>query len=168
MRAVEMRVTPVVVPAAGVAALIAWALRDHADHLPSGDVVKRSLAALGGSGHHGPGGGEVGAPAVAGDALASYTGLTVFALHVLMVAVAAAGYGMRRWSRQSVVDSGGVRVRLMFAAAIAVVSALVTAGMAAVLLGTAISSTATLAASITVLQYSFVLAIVFSATFGLP
>lgn len=160
-----MRVTPVIVPAAAVAALIAWALRDHADQLPSADVVKRSLAALGGAGNHGSGGGDVGAPAVTGDALASYAGLAVFALHVLMVTVAAAGYGTRRWSR---VDSGGVVARLMFAGSVAVVSALVTAGMAAVLLGTAISSTATLAASITVLQYSFVLAIVFSATFGLP
>lgn len=168
MEAARLRVTPVVVPAAGVAALIAWALRDHAEFLPSGDQVRRSLSALGASGHHGAGGGYAGPPAVAGDALASYAGLTAFALHLLMIAVAAAGYGMRRWSRRSAVDGRGVLVRLTFAGSIAVVSALVTAGMAAVLLGTAITSTATLAASITVLQYSFVLVIALSAAFGVP
>ncbi|MDQ3577425.1 MAG: hypothetical protein M3443_07445 [Actinomycetota bacterium] len=168
MEATGLRMTPVVVPAAGVAALIAWSLRDHAEFLPSGDLVRRSLAALGASGHHGTGSGYGDPPAVAGEALASYAGLTVFALHVLMIAVAAAGYGMRRWNRWSTVDSPGVLVRLTFACAVAVVSAVVTAGMATVLLGTAISSTATLATSITVLQNSFVLVRVFSMAFGVP
>ncbi len=168
MRATELRVAPVVVPAAGVAALIAWALRDHADDLPSADLIRRSLSALGTSGHHGAGGGTVAAPPVAGDALANYAGLTVFALHVLMIAVAGAGYVLHRLFRRSVVDGGGVLARLTFAGTIAVVSALVTAGMAALLLGAAISSTATLAASMTVLQYSFVLVVVFSAALGVP
>jgi hypothetical protein len=168
MEATGLRVTPVVVPAVGVAALIAWVLRDRAEFLPSGDLVGRSLSALGASGHHGTGSGNGGPPAVAGDAVASYAGLTAFALHVLMIALAAAGYGMRRWSRRSTVDGQGVLARLTFAGAVAIVAALVTAAMAAVLLGTAISSTATLAASLTVLQYSFVLVVVFSAAFGVP
>lgn len=168
MEATRLRVTPMAVPAAGVAALIAWALRDHAEFLPSGDPVRRSLSALGTSGHHGAGAANAGPPTVAGDALASYAGLTAFALHVLLIAVAAVAYGTRRWLRSSTVDGDGFLVRLTFAGSVAVVSALVTAAMAAVLLGTAISSTATLAASATVLQYSFVLVIVFSAAFGVP
>jgi hypothetical protein len=165
MEATGLRVTPVVVYAAGVAALIAWVLRDRAEFLPSGDVIRRSMSV---SGHHGSGGGFVAPAAVAGDPLASYAGLAAFALHALMIAVAVAGFGLRRWSRRSTVDGGGVLVRLVFAGSVAVVAALVTAGMAATLLGAAISSTATLAASITVLQYSFVLVIAFSAAFGVP
>jgi hypothetical protein len=167
MEATGLRVTPVVVYAAGVAALIAWVLRDRAEFLPSGEVIRRSMAASGASGHHGAGG-FVAPAAVAGDPLANYAGLAAFALHALMIAVAVAGFGMRRWSRRSAVDSGGVLVRLVFAGSVAVVAALVTAAMAATLLGAAISSTATLAASITVLQYSFVLVIAFSAAFGVP
>jgi hypothetical protein len=165
MEATGLRVTPVVVYAAGVAALIAWVLRDRAEFLPSGDVIRRSMSV---SGHHGTGGGFVAPAAVAGDPLASYAGLAAFALHALMIAVAVAGFGMRRWSLRSTVDGGGVLVRLVFAGSVAVVAALVTAAMAAMLLGAAISSTATLAASITVLQYSFVLVIAFSAAFGVP
>ncbi len=127
MEATGLRVTPVVVYAAGVAALIAWVLRDRAEFLPSGDVIRRSMSV---SGHHGAGGGFVAPAAVAGDPLASYAGLAAFALHALMIAVAVAGFGMRRWSRRSTVDGGGVLVRLVFAGSVAVVAALVTAGMA--------------------------------------
>lgn len=162
-----LRVTPVVVYAAGVAALIAWVLRDHAEYLPSGDVIRRSMSALAAGGHHG-GGGFVAPPAVAGNALASYAGLTAFALHALLLVVAVAGFAMRRWTRRSTVDGDGVLVRLVFAGSVAVVAALVTAVMAGMLLGAAISPTATFAASITVLQYSFVLVIAFSAAFGVP
>lgn len=166
--ATGLRVTPVVVQAVGIAALIAWALRDHAEFLPSGDVIRRSMSAAGASGHHGVGGGFVAPAAVAGDPLASYAGLTAFALHVLMIAVAVAGFAMRHWTRRSAVDGRGVLVRLTFAGSVAVVSALVTAAMAAMLLGAAISAAATLAASLTVLQYSFALVIVFSTAFGVP
>lgn len=162
-----LRLTPVVLQAAGVAALIAWALRDHAEYLPSGEVIRRSMSALSAGGHHG-GGTFVAPAAVAGNSLASYAGLAAFALHALMIVVAVAGIALRRWTRGSTVDGGGVVVRLVFAGSVAVVAALVTAVMAAVLLGTAISSAATLAASITVLQYSFVLVIAFSAAFGVP
>lgn len=166
-RMTGLRVTPVVVYAAGVAAVIAWALRDRAEFLPSDDVIRRSMSAVASPGHHGAGGFEA-PPAVAGDSLASYAGLTAFALHALMIAVAVAGFAMRHWTRRSTVDGNGVLVRLVFAGAVAVVAALVTAVMATMLLGAAISSTATLAASITVLQYSFVLVIAFSAAFGVP
>lgn len=166
-RASGLRVTPVVLQAVGVAALIAWALRANAEYLPSDNAIRRSMSALGAGGHHG-GGEFVAPPAVAGNALASYAGLTAFALHALMIAVAVAGFAMRHWTRRSTVDGNGVLVRVVFAGSVAVVAALVTAGMAVVLLGAAISSTATLAASITVLQYSFVLVIAFSAAFGVP
>jgi hypothetical protein len=163
----SLRLTPVVLQAAGVAALIAWALRDNAEYLPSGEVIRRSMSALSSGGHHG-GGTFVAPAAVAGNSLASYAGLAAFALHALMIAVAVAGIAVRRWIRSSTVDGGGVVVRLVFAGSVAAVAALTTAVMATVLLGPAISSTATLAASITVLQFSFVLVLAFSVAFGVP
>lgn len=167
VHATGLRVTPLVVTAAGVGALIAWALRDNVEPPRGGDLVSRSLAAAQAAGHHGSAG-EATPPTVTGEALASYAGLTAFAMHALMVVVALGSHGLRRWVRQSVVDSRAALVRLSFAGGVAVVSALVTAGMAAVLLGTAISATATVAASVTVLKYSFVVAAASFAVFGVP
>lgn len=165
-RATAPRMTPVVVFAAGVAALIAWTLRDRAAFLPNGNATRSALAS--GTGHHPGGGGSSAPPPVAGDALANYAGLAALALHALIVVVAVVAYAVRRVPRRSAVDAHGVLPRLVFAGTVAVMSALVTAWMAAILLGTAISPGATLAAALTVLQYSFVLVVVFTVVLGLP
>jgi len=106
-------------------------------------------------------------PAVTGDALANYVGLAVVALHLMLVGVTVAAWGSRRWFLPSVVDTHRVLVRVAFAASVAFVSALATIGTAG-LLGSAITFTATVAASVTVLRYSFVLVLVSLAVLDLP
>lgn len=160
------RTTPAAVLAAGLAALIAWALRDHAEYLPSGGVAPRLAPAPG----HGHGGGEVyqSPPPVAGEALANYMGLAMVALHVMLVAVVLVACGIRRWSCRPGRRSPGLLARVAFAGAVAVVAASTTLAMAVVLLGAGISFPALLAAAVTVLRYAFVFVIVSSAVLGMP
>jgi hypothetical protein len=146
--------------AAGVAVLIAWALRAHAEFLPSGRPAPRLSPA---SGHgHGGGAGVVEPPPVAGEALAHYAGLTMVALHVVLVGVVVVACGVRRWL------SPGLLARVAFAGAVAVAAALTTLVLAAVLLDAAITFPATLAAAVTVLRYGFVFVIVSSTVLGVP
>jgi hypothetical protein len=152
------RVVPVVVLAAGIAGLIAWALRAHAEFLPSG----REAPHL--SGHSHGTAVYVPPPPVAGEAVANYAGLIMVALHVLLAGVALTAWGVRRWLARP----HGLLAQVVFAGAVSVASALVTVVMAAVLLDTAISSGATVAAAVSVARYAFVLAVVSSTVLGLP
>jgi hypothetical protein len=154
-----------VVLAAAIAAVTAWALRDNAEFLPSGPTVPNLVAA---AGHGHTTGGYVPPPAILGEALANYAGLGMVALHALLIAVIAVAYCLRRVLRRSTVDTNGVLVTVIFAASVAVTSALVAACMATVLLGAAISFTATLTTALIVLRYSFVLTLAVTAVLGLP
>jgi hypothetical protein len=160
-----MRMMPVAVLAAANAALIAWALRAHAEFLPKGRMASHLLMTPG----HGHAGGATDGPppAVTGDPLANYAGLAVVALHLMLVGVAAVTWWSRRWFRPPVVDTRRILVLVTFAAMVAVASALVTIG-AAGLLGSAISFTSTVSASVAVLRYSFVVALISSVVLGMP
>ena len=161
----SVRVRSAGVLATAIAALTSWALRANAEFLPSGRPAPILLA---GSRHGHATGGYTPPPEIHGEALASYAGLGMFALHALMIAVVAVAWCVRRVLRRSTVDSNGVLVAVTFAVSVAVISALIAACMAAVLLGAAISFAATLAAALTVLRYSFVLALAVSVVFGVP
>jgi hypothetical protein len=169
MAATGLRMTPVASLAAANSALIAWALRAHAEFLPPGRTAPHALVASAISAHGHAGGVAVyePPPTVTGDALANYAGLGVAALHLMLVGVVVAAWGSRRWFRPSFVDTHRLLVRVVFAASVAVASALVALGAAA-LLGSAISFTATVSASVTVLRYSFVLVLVSVAVLDLP
>jgi hypothetical protein len=170
MAATGLRMTPVAVLAAANAALIAWALRAHAEFLPKGPTAAHLLMAPATSRHgHADGAAAVAElpPPVTGDALANYAGLAVVALHLMLAGVVVAVWVSRRWFRPSVVDTGRILARMTFAAMVAVASALVTIG-AAGLLGSAISFTSAVSASVTVLRYSFVVALISSIALGMP
>lgn len=169
MAAIEPRMTRVAVVAAVNAVLIAWTLRSSAEFLPDGRTTPHMLIAAASPRHGHADGSPVyePPPAVTGDALANYTGLAVVALHLMLVGVTAAAWGSGRWFRRSFVDAHRVLVWVAFAASVAVVSASVTVVTGA-LLGSAISFTATVSASVTVLRYSFVVALVSLAVLGMP
>jgi di/tricarboxylate transporter len=163
-----MRVTPVAVLVVANAVLISWAIRAHADFLPDGRMAVRVALASAFARHHAGGGAVVEPPpAVAGDALANSAGLAAVAAHLLLVGVVVVSRGSRRWLRSSLVDARRILVLVTFAGVVAVVSALVTTGTAA-LLGSAISSTATVSAAVEVLRYSFAIVLVSLVVLGLP
>jgi hypothetical protein len=158
--AMRLRIVPAVSFAGVAAAVIAWALRDNARFLPY-KVVQRQALVQSSHGHS-----DFVPPApVTGAPLVNYTGLVMLALHLVVAGVLLAAWLVRRVFR---LEPSGVRARLSFAVMISVAAALVTIPVAAVSLGSAILFTATLAAAMTVLQYTFVLGIVGAVIFGVP
>lgn len=156
---VAPRVVPVVTLAVGTAAVVAWALREHARFLPT-EIVPRHALLTGG--HHGSG--FVPPAPVTADPVVNYPGLVMLALHLTAIGVVAAAWCVRRFARA--VDRFAARVS--FAVMGSVVSALVTVPVAAMSLGNAILFTGTIAAAMTVLQYTFVLLVAATALFGVP
>ncbi len=154
------RVVPVVGFAVVTAAVIAWALRDHARFLPTGAFVPRH--ALVTSGHHQA---EYVPPApVTGSAVVNYPGLVVLAVHLTAVGILGAAWLTRRYFR----ETDHFKARFSFAVLGSVLAALVTIPVAAMTLGNAILFTGTVAAAMTVLQYTFVLVVAGTALFGVP
>ena len=156
-----MRVPRAIALAAVLAAVTSWALRDNARYLPTAGARPNPLAASG----HGHGDGYQPPAAITGEALANHVGLGVFALHVLMISVVAVSCLLRR-RHGTTVD--GVAHRIAYSTVVAIVAALVALCMAGILLGGAISLAAGLSAAVTVLRCAFVLALAFSAVFGIP
>ena len=161
--AIGVRMTPVVVFAAATAALMAWTLRDNARYLPTAPAPLPALLMAAGHGH-GAGDGYTPPAPITGDPLVNYVGLAFLALHLMIAAVAAAAWLVRK-SRK---DSQRVGSRLLFALLAAAIAAAVTFPVAAITLGSAIPFTATAAAAGTVLQYGFVLAVAGAALLGVP
>jgi hypothetical protein len=166
MDAARLRVGPVVVFAVGTAAVIAWALRDNARFLPTTVVPLHDLVS--GAHTHGEAAGYVPPAPVTGAPLANYPGLVMLAVHLTAIGIVAAAWSIRRSFRRPDRNVHSVPARLLFAALVALAAALVTLPIAAFTLGTAILLSATLAAAMTVLQYTFVLAIVGAAILGVP
>ncbi|RSM77676.1 hypothetical protein DMH04_34770 [Kibdelosporangium aridum] len=144
--------------AAVTAAVIAWALRDRARFLPTGAFVPRHALAT--NGHHQNG--YLPPAPVTGEAVINYPGLIMLALHLTTIAILAAAWLVRRHVRDQ------VKARLSFAVLGSVLAALVTIPVAAMTLGNAILFTGTVAAAMTVLQYTFVLVVAGTALFGVP
>jgi hypothetical protein len=162
----QLRVVPVVALALGAAALIAWALRDNARFLPKTVVP---LHALGGSSHsHSDTSSYVPPAPVTGDAVVNYPGLILLAVHLVAIGIVVVTWAIRRYYRRTNKSVHSVPARFVFAALVALSAALITLPIAAVSLGNAILFTGTLAAAMTVLQYTFVLGIVGVAIFGVP
>jgi hypothetical protein len=159
MTTARLRVTPVVLVALGAAVVITWALRDNARFLPKAMVSRHALAQMG---DH-PMGYVPPAP-VTGSALVNYPGLIMLAVHLTAIIVALAAVVIRRTHR----NVHSVPARLLFAVLVALAAAVVTLPIAAVALGSAILFSATVTAAMTVLQYTFVLAVAGVAIFGVP
>jgi hypothetical protein len=155
------RVLPVVVFAAVAAGVMAWALRDNARFLPTGFVPRH---ALGSTSHHAGDGAFVQPPPITGVSIVNYPGLIMLAIHLTAVGIVAAAWAIRRAFRGK--DSAAARIA--FAAAGSVAAAVATIPVAAVSLGNAILFTGTLAAAMTVLQYTFVLVVAGTAWLGVP
>ncbi|MFC5102075.1 hypothetical protein [Kibdelosporangium philippinense] len=152
------RVAPALGFAALTAAIIAWALRDHARFLPTGAFVPRH--ALLTNGHHAT---DYVPPApVTGEAVINYPGLIMLAIHLTAAGILAAAWLVRRHVRDQ------VKARLSFAVLGSLTAGLVTIPVAAITLGNAILFTGTLAAAMTVLQYTFVLVVAGTTLFGVP
>ncbi|ONI70837.1 hypothetical protein ALI144C_50525 [Actinosynnema sp. ALI-1.44] len=151
---------PVVLFALTAAAVIAWALRDHARFLPTGAFVPRHALAT--TGHHQND--YLPPPPVTGSAVVNYPGLVILAIHLTAVAILGAAWVVRRYFR----SPGLFSARFSFAVMGSVASAAVTVPVAAITLGNAILFTGTVAAAMTVLQYTFVLVVVGTALFGVP
>lgn len=148
------------------ALLMAWSLRDRAQFLPSGSLAVPVPVPV--SGAHGHGGGANLPAPVIGEPLANYTGLVFFGLHIMLPVALLVAYGVVRLFSRMGRDSESVTARLVFAAVFAVSAALVTPLLATLSLGTAITFANTLAAAVIVAQYTFVLAVVGAALFGVP
>jgi hypothetical protein len=155
------RILPVALFAAVSAAVVSWALRDNARFLPTGFVPRH---AFGPTSHHAGEGAFVPPAPVTADPVVNYPGLVMLAVHLTAIGIVIAAWCVRRYFRQP--DS--VPARLSFAVLAALTTALVTIPVAAMSLGNAILFTGTVAAAMTVLQYTFVLVIVGTALFGVP
>jgi hypothetical protein len=153
------RVLPVAGFAAISAAVIALALRDNARFLPTGFVPRHAFGS-----HHSGEDAFVPPPPVTADPVVNYPGLVMLAIHLTAIGIVLAAWGVRRAFR----SSDGVMARIAFAAAGSVAAGLATIPVAAVSLGNAILFTGTLAAAMTVLQYTFVLVVAGTAVFGVP
>jgi hypothetical protein len=141
----------------GMAVLIAWTLRDRAAYLNAG--APSLLPPLPGGGHH-DGTGDLGSPPppIVRETVANYAGLIMVAAHLTIAGVLGCAALTRRLTRRlpAVRDTG---TALLFAVGCALWAALMTMPTAALSIGNAITFANTLAASITVLQYSFVLVV---------
>jgi hypothetical protein len=157
----RLRILPVALFAAVAAATIAWALRDNARFLPTGVVPRH---AFGPTSHHAAEGAFVPPAPVTADPMVNYPGLIMLAIHLTAIGIALTAWCVRKYARQP----ESVPARLAFAALAAITAALITIPVAAISLGNAILFTGTLAAAMTVLQYTFVLVIVGTALVGVP
>ncbi|MBP2324353.1 hypothetical protein JOF56_004738 [Kibdelosporangium banguiense] len=160
-----MRILPVVLFAAVAAAVIAWALRANARFLPTGFVPRH---AFGATSHHAGEDAFVPPAPVTGDPVVNYPGLAMLAVHLTALGIVLAAWCVRRYFRRPDRNVHSVPARLSFAALGSLAAALVTIPVAAISLGNAILFTGTLAAAMTVLQYTFVLVLVGTALFGVP
>nr|WP_042186400.1 hypothetical protein [Kibdelosporangium sp. MJ126-NF4]CEL17250.1 hypothetical protein [Kibdelosporangium sp. MJ126-NF4]CTQ91520.1 hypothetical protein [Kibdelosporangium sp. MJ126-NF4] len=151
---------PVILFALAAAAVIAWALRDHARFLPTGAFVPRH--ALAATGHHQTA--YLPPPPVTGSAVVNYPGLIMLATHLTAVVIVGSAWLVRRYFR----SPDQLSARFSFAVLGSVASAVVTVPVAAITLGNAILFTGTVAAAMTVLQYTFVLVVAGTALFGVP
>jgi hypothetical protein len=158
---VKLRILPVALFAAAAAAMIAWALRDNARFLPTGVVPRH---AFGPASHHAAEGAFIPPAPVTADPVVNYPGLIMLAIHLTAIGIALTAWCVRRYVRQP----ESVPAQLTFAALAAITAALITIPVAAISLGNAILFTGTLAAAMTVLQYTFVLVIVGTALVGVP
>ncbi|WP_145926577.1 hypothetical protein [Amycolatopsis orientalis] len=153
---VSRPVTPLVLFAIVLAAVMAWVIRDWASYLDITPSPSSSPSA--GTGHHaGLDGALTPPPAIAARAVPNLFGITLLAAHVTTANVLLAGAAARRWA------AGRIPAVLIFAAMSAVFTASATIPLAKLTVGNAISPGNTLSAAITVLQYSFVLALVGAA-----
>ncbi|TCO52843.1 hypothetical protein [Actinocrispum wychmicini] len=159
----KVRVVPVIVFALAAAAVIAWALRENARFLPRSVVPLHNIIDHG----HGSSGYVEPAP-VTGSAVANYPGLVMFAIHLMAVGIVAVAWLVRRRYGRSDRSVHSVSARLVFAVFAALAAALVTLPVATMSLGTAILFSGTLTAAMTVMQYTFVLAVVGVAVIGVP
>lgn len=159
------RVLPVVLFAAMAAGIMAWTLRDNARFLPTGFVPRH---AFGPTSHHAGEGAFIPPAPVTADPVVNYPGLLMLAVHLTAIGIVLAAWCVRRYFRRSDRNVDSVSARLSFAVLGSLAVALVTIPVAAMSLGNAILFTATLAAAMTVLQYTFVLVIVGTALFGVP
>ncbi|KZB86503.1 hypothetical protein [Amycolatopsis regifaucium] len=143
--------------AIALAAVMAWAIRDWASYLDI--ALSRPSSRPAGTGHHAVAGGTLTPPpAIAARAVPNLLGITLLAAHVTAANVLLAAAAARRWV------SGRIAATLVFATVCAVSTASATIPLAKLTVGDAISPGNTLSAAITVLQYSFVLALVVAAT----
>ncbi|QKV74049.1 hypothetical protein [Amycolatopsis sp. Hca4] len=148
--------TPLVLLAVGLAAVVAWQLRDWSScsdvappEPPAGPI---------GAGHHlGAGGTRTPPPAIAASAVPNFAGITLLAAHVTTAGVLLAVAAARRWA------AGRIAAVLVFAATVAVFTASATIPLASLTIGTGISRGNTLSAAVTVLRYSFVLSLLVAA-----
>jgi hypothetical protein len=159
------RVLPVVLFAATAAAVIAWALRDNARFLPTGVVPRH---AFGPASHHAGEGAFIPPAPVTADPVVNVPGLVMLAVHLTAIGILIAAWCVRRYFRRPDRNVSSVPARLSFAVLGSLAAAVVTIPVAAMSLGNAILFTGTLAAAMTVLQYTFVLVIVGTALFGVP
>jgi hypothetical protein len=154
-------VTPLILFAVALAAVVAWVIRDWASYL---DITpSQPSSRLAGAGHHSALDGTLTPPpAIAARAVPNLIGITLLAVHVTAANVLLAGAAARRWT------TGRIPAVLVFATTSAVLTASATIPLAKLTVGNAISPGNTLSAAITVLQYSFVLALVVPAPLHLP
>jgi hypothetical protein len=162
---VAPRILPVALFAVVSAGVVAWALRDHARFLPTGFVARH---AFGPTSHHAGEGAFVPPAPVTAEPVVNYPGLVMLALHLTAIGIVIAAWCVRRYFRRPDRNVHSVPARLSFAVLGSLAAALVTIPVAAMSLGNAILFTGTLAAAMTVLQYTFVLVIVGTALFGVP
>jgi hypothetical protein len=165
MDTARLRIGPVVGLAVAVSAVIAWALRDNARFLPKAVVPLHALAPF-----HDHSEGTVYVPPapVTGAPLVNYPGLVMLAVHLTAIGIVAAAWCIRRYFRRPDRNVHSVPARLLFAVLVALAAATVTLPVAAMSLGSAILFSGTVAAATTVLQYTFVLAIVGTVVVGVP
>lgn len=153
----DWRVVPLALLAFGVAALIAWAIRDRASYLDTG--ARSLLPQTVSGGHHGGSGGPSRPPPITRERLVNYVGIAMLAAHATLAGVLISATVTRRLSRR-IRLSQRIGAPLTFATGCAVCAALATVPVALGSVGAAISLRNSVSAAVTVLQYAFVLALI--------
>ncbi|GAB3733517.1 hypothetical protein GCM10027598_58220 [Amycolatopsis oliviviridis] len=147
--------------AVAIAAVIAWSIRDWSLVLDTGKPP--AIMNPSGAGHHGGALGTLAPPpAVLREQAPNLAGIALLAVHATFGGVAASAALARRR-----VPAGRTTTSVLFAASCSVFAAVSTVPIASLTVGNAISFGNTLAAAITVSQYSFLLALLFAAASAL-
>ncbi len=147
------RILPLVLLAVALGAVMAWAIRGRAADLDAG--VGSLLLQPIGAGHHDGSGGASPPPPILREGAANYFGITLLAAHLTFGGLLISGAIAHRQTR-----AGRIGTPLAFAAISALLAGLATVPVAALSVGNAISFSNTLAAAVTVLQYSFALSLI--------
>jgi hypothetical protein len=143
------------------AAVIGWVLSGREAAQGNGDRGPGPVPA--GAGHHAALGG--GPPAMLAEPLPHLAGVVLLAAHPLLLLGFLCARGL---ARRTVRPAGSIPVRLCFAAAAGVATAIVTPFVASFGFGLIQPSIDLLTEAVEAARYAFVLALVLTALFGMP